>query len=84
MTAAGPGTRRSENEGDFFLCEVAGRPKDTEEEQISLGQVKAPPQKRRAVTRVESAKTQDCVSAEGVMRHPYCSQRATLGPAHVR
>ena len=30
--------------GELFLCEVGGRPKDTEEEQRSLGQVKAPSQ----------------------------------------
>ena len=39
------------------------RQKDTEEEQRSLGQVKAPPQKRRATIRVEAAETEDYVSA---------------------
>ena len=37
--------------------------KDTEENQRSLGQDKAHRQRRRAVTRVESAETQDYVSA---------------------
>ena len=59
--AVGDG-RSSEMEGDFLLCEVGGHPKNTEEEQRPL-QDKAPPQKRRAVTRVESADTQDDVSA---------------------
>ena len=42
MTAAGSGSRGSEMEGDFLQCEVGSRIKDTEEEQRSLGQVKAP------------------------------------------
>ena len=41
MTAAGSGSRGSEMEGDFLLCEVGGRIKDTEEEQRPLDQVKA-------------------------------------------
>ena len=70
MTAGGSGPRSSEKEGDFLQCEVGVRQKDTEEEQRSLGQVVAPPQKRRAAIRVESAETQDHVSA-----HPFASHR---------
>ena len=33
MTATGLGARSSEVDSDFFLCEVGGHPKDTEEEQ---------------------------------------------------
>ena len=50
-------------EGDFVLCEVGGHSQDAEEEQRLLSQATAPPQKRIAVLRVESAETQDCVSA---------------------
>ena len=63
MTAAGSGSRSSDMDGDFLPYEVEGRLKDTEEEQTSLDQVKALPQKRRAVARAASTETQDYVSA---------------------
>ena len=99
--AAG-GSRSSETEGDLLVFEEGVFQKDTEEDQRSFGQDKAPPQKRRAVTRVESAETQDYVSAPpltscveqtmegggrgrngGAELRAECSQRATLGPAHM-
>ena len=46
---AAAGSRSSETEGDLFVSEVGVRQKDTEEGQEPFGQVKAPPQKRRAV-----------------------------------
>ena len=60
---AAAGSRRSETVGDLLLSEVGVLLRDSEEDQRSFGQVKAPPQKRRAVIRVESAETQDYVSA---------------------
>ena len=66
MTAAGSGSRVPQIEGGFLLCEVGGRLNDTGEEQRSLGQVKTPPRLRGAVTRVESAATQDCFSSTPV------------------
>ena len=56
-------SRSSEAECDLFVAEVGVHQKDTEEGQESFGQVEAPPQQRRAVIRVESAGTQDYVSA---------------------
>ena len=56
-------SRSSETEGDLLVFEEGVFQKDTEEDQRSFGQDKAPPQKRTAVTRVESAETQDYVSA---------------------
>ena len=47
--AAAIGPRSSEAEGDLFVSEVGVHEKDTEECEESFGQVKAPPQKRRAV-----------------------------------
>ena len=58
----GSGSRGAEMVGGFLLCEVEGLPHDTEKEQRPL-QAKPPPQKRRAVIRVESAEKQDCASA---------------------
>ena len=84
--------KSSEMEGDILLCEVGGHPKDTEEEQRNV-QAEAPPQKRSAVTRVESAEAQDRVSElkwieeeneEGAELRPECSQRAALGLANVQ
>ena len=60
MEAAG--SRSSEAEGDLLVSEVGVLHKDTEKDQRSFGQVKAPPQNRRAVIRVESAETQYYVS----------------------
>ena len=58
------GSRRSEGQGDLFVSDVGGHQNDTEEGRESFGQVKAPPQKKGAVIRVESAETQEyCVSA---------------------
>ena len=59
---------KDETEGDLLSSEVGVLKKDTEEDQRSIGQDMAPPQKRRAVIRVESAETQDYVSA-----HPLTS-----------
>ena len=41
-------------EGGFVICEIGG--------ELQPVRVKAPPQKRRAVTRAESAETQGSVS----------------------
>ena len=46
-----------------FLSEVGVLLKDTEEDQRSFTHEKAPPQKGRAAVRVESAETEDYVSA---------------------
>ena len=59
MMADGSGSRGVEMDGAFIICGVGGHPKDTEEEQRSLSQAKAPPQKGRTVMRVESADSQD-------------------------
>ena len=56
-------------EGDLFTSKVGLHQKGTEEGQESFGQVKAPPKRRRAEIRVESAETQDCVSALPLMSH---------------
>ena len=56
-------------EGDLFMSKVGLQQKGTEEGQESFGRVEAPPQRRRAVIRVESAETQDCVSAPPLMSH---------------
>ena len=60
---AAAGSRSPEAEGALFLSEVGVLHRDSEEDWRSFGQVKAPPQKRRAVLRAESAETQDYVSA---------------------
>ena len=92
-TAAG--SRSSDTEGDLlFFSDVKVLQEGTKEDQSFVGQVKAPPQKRRAVIRVESVETQDHVSAlpltscmeqlvEELSFVPECCQRAA-GPAHVR
>ena len=49
---AAAGSRSSEAESDLLLSEVGVLRRGSEEDQISSGQVKAPPQKRRAVIRV--------------------------------
>ena len=60
---AAAGSRSSEAEGDLLVSQVGVLQRDSEEDWRFLGQVKAPHQKRRAVMCVESAETQDCVSA---------------------
>ena len=60
------GFRSSEAEGDLFLSEVGVLQRDSEEDQRSFGQVKAPPQKINAVIRVEPVETRDYVSAPSV------------------
>ena len=58
------GSRSSETEGDLFLSQGEILKKETEEDQRSFGQVKAPLQKRRAVTRVtDGGGTILCLSA---------------------
>ena len=57
------GSRSSETKNDLLLSEVGVLQKNMEEKQRSFGQDKAPPQTRRAVTRVESAETQDYAPA---------------------
>ena len=52
---AAAGSRSFEAGGDHFVSGLGVHQKETEEDQRSFGQVKAPPQKRRAVIRVESA-----------------------------
>ena len=66
-TAAGP--RSSEAEGDLFVSEVGVHQKDTEEGSRIFGQVKTPPQTRRAVKRAESAEAQHYVSALPLTSH---------------
>ena len=57
---AAAGSRSSEAEGDLFFVRVGSSlKKATEEGHKSFGQAKAPPRKRRAVVRVESAETQN-------------------------
>ena len=51
---AGKDVPSTEMEGCFVMYEIEG--------EQQLVRVKAPPQKRRAVIRVESAETQDCIS----------------------
>ena len=53
---AGKHAPSTEMEGGFVMCEIGG-----EQQPV---RVKAPPQKRRAVIRVESAETQDYVSGQ--------------------
>ena len=60
---------KSDTEGDLFLSEGRVLQKDTEEDQRSFGQVKAPPQKGRTVMRVESVEAQDYVSATPLTSH---------------
>ena len=76
-------------------CVVCEHAEEVGQEE-SAARVRAPPQKRRAVMRVESAETQDYVSESqglegiddeengGVELHPECSQRAAMLLAHVR
>ena len=61
-------TPSSEAEGDLLVSAVEVLQRDSEEDQRSFCQAKAPPQKRRAVIRVESAEAQDCVSAPALTR----------------
>ena len=91
-------TPSSEAEGDLLVSAVGVLQRDSEEDQRSFCQAKAPPQKRRAV----GGDARLCVSTCADERHgtedggggrerhggaelcPECSQRAALGPAHVR
>ena len=59
---AAAGSRSSRAEGDLLLSEVGVLERDSKEEKRSFGQVKAPPQKRRAATRALLAETILCCS----------------------
>ena len=61
-------TPSSEAEGDLLVYAVGVLQRDSEEDQRSFCQAKAPPQKRRAVIRVESVETQDYVSPPALTR----------------
>ena len=61
-------SRHSEAEGDLLVSEVGVLQRDSEEDQRSFCQAEAPPQKRRAAKRVESAEAQDCVSPPPLTR----------------
>ena len=65
---AAAGSRSCKAEGDLFLSELGVLQKDTEEDRTSFCQIKAPPEKRSAVIRVESADAQDYVSAPPLTR----------------
>ena len=55
----------SEMEGNWVPSELEVQRKDGENDYEAGGRVKAQPQKRRAVVRVESAETQDCAVGSG-------------------
>ena len=59
---AAAGSRSSEAKGDLLLSEVRIRRKDSEEDQRSFVQARAPPQIRRAVIRVESRRRHKIMS----------------------